>query len=282
MSKKTGRPKTNTVQYFPHVCKHGKTIFILEQSFGNNGYAFWFKLLEMLGSAEGHYLDVSNIPDWEFLKAKTLTQDEEAKKMLDLLANLDAIDDELWGEKIIWSQNFVDNLGPVYSKRERNLPEKPTIGGVTDTETHKTGTESTRSKVEESKGKEREGEQQKNNVPFDAILDYWKQHKRLVDKCDMRAITKQRKEKVKARWQEQDFKNNWQSIVEKSNESDFLTGPEFPGFSFDWLIKNDTNYMKVLEGKYDNKGTKTHSQSDKRIEMLKKQSASYLNGGNNK
>ena len=121
-----------------------------------------------------------------------------------------------------------------------------------------------------------------NNVPFADILDYWKQHKRLVDKCDMRAMTKQRKEKVKARWQEQDFKDNWQAIIKKSNESDFLTGPEFPGFSFDWIIKNDTNYMKVLEGKYDNKGAKTHSQSDKRIERLKKQSANYLNGGNNK
>lgn len=43
------RPKKQTVDYFPHFVKGGRTIFILENKFGNDGYAFWFKLLEILG-----------------------------------------------------------------------------------------------------------------------------------------------------------------------------------------------------------------------------------------
>ena len=43
------RPRKQTVDYFPHYCKCGRTIFILENRFGNDGYAFWFKLLEILG-----------------------------------------------------------------------------------------------------------------------------------------------------------------------------------------------------------------------------------------
>ena len=47
------RPKKQTVDYFPHSCNHKKTIYILEERYGNNGYSFWFKLLEMLGNTEG-------------------------------------------------------------------------------------------------------------------------------------------------------------------------------------------------------------------------------------
>jgi hypothetical protein len=47
------RPTKQTVDYFPHDCHHGQTIYILEKRFGNDGYAFWFNLLELLGSSEG-------------------------------------------------------------------------------------------------------------------------------------------------------------------------------------------------------------------------------------
>ena len=34
------RPKKQTVDYFPHFVKGGRTIFILENKFGNDGYAY--------------------------------------------------------------------------------------------------------------------------------------------------------------------------------------------------------------------------------------------------
>ncbi len=63
------RPKKQVVDYFPHVCSQGKTMFILEQKYGNNGYAFWFKLLELLGDAPGHFLDINDGGTWEFIQA---------------------------------------------------------------------------------------------------------------------------------------------------------------------------------------------------------------------
>ena len=47
------RPKRTTVDYYPHYVKCGRTIYILEARFGNDGYAFWFKVLEVLGENEG-------------------------------------------------------------------------------------------------------------------------------------------------------------------------------------------------------------------------------------
>jgi hypothetical protein len=161
------RPSKNTVDYFPHDCIHGKTLFIIEQRYGNDGYAFWFKLLENLGSVEGHYLDMDDPVHNEFLRSKTRCEDGFIDDICSLLAKLGAIDKDLWGNRIIWSQNFVDRVSDVYTKnRHKQPPQKPKIikkeletprednnyaekPSVNDITTQK----STQSKVKESKVK---------------------------------------------------------------------------------------------------------------------------------
>lgn len=121
------RPKKQTVDYFPHVCNHGKTIFILEQKYGNEGYSFWFKLLEMLGSSEGHFIDLNDEVAWEFLQAKTHLSDSLCNDILDLLAKLDAIDKELWQNRIVWCQKFVDGISDAYKNRRVEIPSRPSF-----------------------------------------------------------------------------------------------------------------------------------------------------------
>ena len=124
------RPKKQTVDYFPHYADASdrKTLTILQNKYGNDGYAFWFKLLQLLCKAPGHYLYISNEADWEFLVAKTHISDtEKAQKILDTLAMLDAIDKELYILHCIWSDNFVENLKDVYEKRVTPPPSKPII-----------------------------------------------------------------------------------------------------------------------------------------------------------
>lgn len=67
-------------------------------------------------------------------------------------------------------------------------------------------------------------------------------------------ITESRKKHIKARL----ASNSREEITiafHKANESDFLCGVNDRGWKadFDWLMKNDSNITKVLEGKYDNK-----------------------------
>jgi len=119
------RQSKQTVDYFPHNCKHGKTIFILEKKYGNNGYAFWFKLLEELGSSEGHFLDLSDDVVVEFLSAKMMIPTTEMIEMFDLLSKLGNIDKELWSKRIVWCANFVSNIAQVYEKRVVSVPRKP-------------------------------------------------------------------------------------------------------------------------------------------------------------
>jgi hypothetical protein len=121
-----GRPVDDGLDWFQHQTRHGKTIYILEQRYGNDGYAAWFKILEILATTQGHAYNVSADCNWEYLVATLRAEPERAKAIIDLLARLDAIDNELWIEhQVIWCQKLVDNFRETYRKRRRPLPTKP-------------------------------------------------------------------------------------------------------------------------------------------------------------
>ncbi|WP_099328813.1 DnaD domain protein [Clostridium paraputrificum] len=126
------RPKKQTAEYFPHFVLSGRTIFILENLYGNDGYAFWFKLLEVLGDSNGHYYDCNNKANWKFLLAKTKVDEVSAEKIINTLIELGQVDEELWENRIIWVQSFVDNLTELYRKRTSSLPTKPLLNTETN------------------------------------------------------------------------------------------------------------------------------------------------------
>lgn len=151
------RHQKQTVEYFTHDVNHKKTLAILEHYWGNDGYSFWFKLLEILGKTEGHYFDCRKPDNWEFLLSYTHVSGQTATEILGKLCELEAIDPELWEQNIIWSQNFVDRLSFLYSKRKVSAPEKPRIRGFRDENTTNGGVSTTgnpHSKVKYSKVKQ--------------------------------------------------------------------------------------------------------------------------------
>lgn len=129
-----GRPRSRKAPWFPHVVAHGKTMAIIEGRWGNDGYAFWFKLLERLADTDGHAINTENPDDWDFLLTVTRTEDEVARKILDQLARLGAIDEDLWHQDgVIWSDNLVhggnghQGLTRLYDKRTTLIPQKPAL-----------------------------------------------------------------------------------------------------------------------------------------------------------
>ena len=122
-----GRPGKVKVDYFPHVTNTGKTIAILESRWGNDGYAFWFKLLELIGNTDGFCYNCNSSSDWEYLLSKTKVAEKVAIDILNKLADIDAIDAELWCEKRVWSDNFVAGVVPAFEKRKGAIPQKPDL-----------------------------------------------------------------------------------------------------------------------------------------------------------
>ena len=65
-------------------------------------------------------------------------------------------------------------------------------------------------------------------------------------------MTDSRKAKLRTRWADDTFSEGWPRIIEKIRNSPFLLGDPGPWkVTFDWLIANDKNFVKVLEGNYD-------------------------------
>jgi hypothetical protein len=69
----------------------------------------------------------------------------------------------------------------------------------------------------------------------------------------IQAMTDSRKEKVKVRWGELGTIERFEEVFIKAESTPFLKGNNDRNWkaTFDWLMENDKNYLKVLEGAYD-------------------------------
>lgn len=258
------RPRRLTVDFFPHYVKGGRTIFILEDRFGNDGYAFWFKILEVLGESEGHYYDCSNGSNWAFLLAKTHMSEKDANEIIDVLIDLGKIDSKLWREKrIIWVDNFVKNIAEVYRVRHADVPEKPVFDGdkplnkdVSTVETPNGEGLSTRKpdRVEESR--EKESREEDIIYPVQEVCDLW--NKICASLPSVSRITEKRRKKVKTRLKElgknpEEQLAKVETLFRRVQASDFLSGRKSNWCAtFDWIFENPDNWQKVLDGNYDN------------------------------
>lgn len=88
----------------------------------------------------------------------------------------------------------------------------------------------------------------KTNKPrfITPYTDLWNLFSEKYGTAKVKAETETRKKKIKIRTGEPNF--DFPEILKKSTEQKFAL--ESAWFNFDFLIENDTNYMKVLEGKY--------------------------------
>ena len=118
------RPKKNTVDYFPHDCHWSKELEIFINKHGNEGYAFYYRLLELLGVTPDHKYDCSKSIDYQYLISKTEVDEKKLEVYIECLVSIGVIDEELWKEKKIWVQSFVDSVAEVYEKRTTQLPTK--------------------------------------------------------------------------------------------------------------------------------------------------------------
>ncbi len=222
-----GRPKKDTVDYFPHFVNAGKTLSIIEHRFGLKGYAGYYKLLELLAESHGHFYEYKKAENIYYALAKTGLDEKQFLEMMKLLVALEEADMDIWErEKYIWLPRFVETLKPVYDKRNNDLPTPPgsTLKPISGTETPISGTEIHKGK--ERKGKERKEKEgnidhppiHKSNIPSWALAykdtypqlnieTSWKKY-RLYKSDKGQSITKEGFEF----WVERDIENGWNVI----------------------------------------------------------------------
>jgi DNA-binding transcriptional ArsR family regulator len=89
-------------------------------------------------------------------------------------------------------------------------------------------------------------------IHYDDFVSLWNEFAKAANKSELLKLSSNRKAKLSKR--NSDFKNFTEAFkmaLYKANKSTFLKDGSF--FSFDWLIANDENIVKVLEDKYQNK-----------------------------
>jgi hypothetical protein len=101
----------------------------------------------------------------------------------------------------------------------------------------------------EVKRKEEKGIE--GNIPYPQIMELFNATCKSFSK--IQAMTDGRKEKVKIRWLELKTLDAFKELFIKAEATPFLKGDNDRKWkaTFDWLMENDRNYLKVLEGAYD-------------------------------
>jgi hypothetical protein len=119
------RPQKNTVTYFPLDCDDGKKMYYIEETYGNDGYATFIKLLKELARSEYHYLNLSKQTTVMFLSSKCKVSKEILISIISDLVELEKFDKELWDEnRIIWCQDFIDSIQDAYLKRKNKCIDR--------------------------------------------------------------------------------------------------------------------------------------------------------------
>lgn len=88
--------------------------------------------------------------------------------------------------------------------------------------------------------------QSKEKITPERFIQHWNGFDTLPI---VKAFSKERRGKLAARVKEETFKTHWREIIRKLAGSAFHTGQNDKGWraGVDWILKNETNYLKILE-----------------------------------
>lgn len=108
-------------------------------------------------------------------------------------------------------------------------------------------------------------------VPYQEIVKAY--HETCVSLPGIRSVSDARRKLMRSRYHEHGL-DAIKIVFDKAEASDFLTGrkePYWNGCGFDWLMK-PSNFLKVLEGNYDNKKNRSSPNSNNPfLDMLKEE-----------
>lgn len=153
------RPKKEGMDYFPHDTDavNDEKIEALRLLYGNDGYAFYFILLERIYRTKEFELDVSDAETKQILARKVGVNLEVFQQMLETSLKRGCFDRDEYDERgVLTSEGIQKRAGVVVEKREkmRSKYRNDKVSEVSDAETtQETRVETPQSKVKESKEK---------------------------------------------------------------------------------------------------------------------------------
>jgi len=250
------RPKKNNAEYFTHDAdmRNDVKIMALRRKFRHEGYAVWNFLLETLTDSD--FFEI----EWEEISIELLAADydvsvERLTDIVDYCVKIGLLQQE--GNRLYSAahqkrfatllanrarKRTTDSNGDIIPRQNpAETPQQPETAEQNDI-------------VKDNKGKETKG---KERYPYQDIADKWNSI------CGaylpkVQKLSEARRNKIKARLQEFGTQEEWMPTVEALFEriaaSDFLRCNNNHQWTatFDWVFDSPKNWVKVLEGNYDN------------------------------
>jgi len=247
------RPEKTGMDYFPHDTDAvtDEKIDALRMLYGNDGYAFYFIMLERIYRTPEFELDVSDTETRQVLARKIGITEELFDRILLSCIKRSCFDRESYEYRGVLTSPGIKKRAYVVLKKRENA-KKSYSGRVSVAETG----EETRQEVhKEKKRKEKESKEKESKeeviverINYSAISEKYNTICKSLPA--ILQMTDARKRTIKS-WNptEQEVVELFQKVA----SSDFLTGKktDFTA-SFDWIIK-PANRQKIIEGQYDNK-----------------------------
>ncbi len=236
----------------------------LRREFGNEGYAVWCYLLEVLTDTEDLCIDIDNMAG--LLSADF---DIDRERLMGIVGYCLQVGLFVKDGSMLYSKRHRERIMGVLDKAQEKSergrravmarwgknPANNTDEADGDTDVLPTNTNERR---EEKTGEEKTRKDQNREYPCAEIVKVWNEV--CVSLPKVLRLSDTRRDKVKARLREWGG-DNPEEMIAKAREffnrieaSDFLTGRSGKWkASFDWLFDSRNNWIKVAEGNYDNK-----------------------------
>jgi len=232
------RPERKTVDYFPHYIGDGKKIFYIEQKYGNDGYATWFKILESLASTENHFLSLNNPMDLLFLSAKCRITEDVLMSILEDFCKLGEIDEFLWLNKIVYSHKFIASIQDAYVRRSNKCMDYGSFckhyEGLCTTITrlsYDKNSNNTQSKVNNNKEKE-----SKDPIDWKLLLTFINE----TFNREFRIVSEDVKRKYNARLKDGWKKSDIQKAILSVRNDPFHLENDFKHVTLDYFSRDKT------------------------------------------
>ena len=155
------RPQSKNVFYFPHYTKRTSELDLIEHKYNSEGYKAYYRLQEMVADADYHRLSLATQDEKDMFELGMNCKQEVVDDVIRILLDRGRIDRELWEkEDVIWWQDFVEKLKPVYLNRKKPLPTKT----IVTTSNNSISTGSNTEKRKEKKIKEKESREKGDSL----------------------------------------------------------------------------------------------------------------------
>lgn len=125
-----GKPKD--VFYFPHEAgaMDDERVEAIQRRFGNDGYAIYFKCLEMQTKAQGKPIDLREEWHREIFLSKCYVSEERFFEIVGYAAKIGLFDASMWDAgRLIFSPNLAERLQQTINKREAERNRKKQSSG---------------------------------------------------------------------------------------------------------------------------------------------------------